>query len=69
MKLTERIKKPDNPFWKKVGNFAALVAAPAGTLAILIFVPDPFKQTAIATWSALMAAIKGLTKLSVNIHQ
>lgn len=60
------IAKPDHPFWRKVGNWAVLVGAPIGTLAILILVPDPYKQPSIAAWSAIMAAIKGGSKLTTK---
>ena len=66
MNIKERYNHEDHPFWKRVGNFAAIVAAPAGTLVILILVPDPYKQAAVATWSAIMAGLKGFSKLTVN---
>ena len=58
--------KPDHPFWKKVGNFAVIVAGPVGTLSILVLVPQPYKEASIAAWSAIVAAIKAGTKLTVN---
>lgn len=66
MSIKERYNQEDHPFWKRVGNFAAIVAAPAGTLVILILVPEPYKEAAIATWSAIMAGVKGLSKLTTN---
>jgi hypothetical protein len=65
-KIQSTWNKPDNPFWKKVGNFCTIIASPAGTLAILIFVPEPFKQASIAVWVSIMAAIKATTKLTVK---
>lgn len=64
MNITERIKSPDHPFWSKVANIAAKVVGPAGTLAILIFVPAPYKDQAVAVWVALTSAIVGGTKLT-----
>ncbi len=58
--------KPDNPVWRKIGNFAVLIAGPVGTLAILIFVPPAFKDASIAAWSALVAAVKVGTKLTTK---
>jgi hypothetical protein len=66
MTIKERIDKPDNPFWRKVGNFAVIIAGPVGTLAILIFVPAPFKEPGIAAWSAIVAGIKAASKLTVK---
>lgn len=60
------VAKPDNPTWRKIGNYAAIVGGPLGTLVILIFVPDPYKQSAVATWSAIMGAIKAGSKLTVK---
>ena len=68
MTTAKRIRRawnrPDNPTWRKVGNIAVMVAGPVGTLAILIFVPAPFKDASIAAWSALVAAVKAGTKLT-----
>ena len=58
--------KPDHPFWKKVGNFAAIIAGPVGTLVIVIFVPEPFKNASVASWAAIVAAIKATTKLTTE---
>jgi len=68
MTIQDRINKPDHPFWHKVGEVATKVAQPLGTLAILIFVPPPYKEEAIATWVAITSAIFGATKLTINTH-
>ncbi len=64
--ITAIYNKPDNPKWKVWGNRAVIFAAPIGALAILIFVPAPFKDPAAATWAVLMGAFKGLTKLTTD---
>lgn len=64
--IVKQVKKPDHPFWKKVGTIAFNVAQPLGSLAILAFVPAPYKDPAIALWIALCNAIKGATKLTVD---
>lgn len=66
MNIQERIKAPDHPVWKRIGNWAAIIGAPAGTLLILIFVPAPYKEPAVATWAAIMAALKAGTKLTTQ---
>jgi len=64
--IQSRIEQPDHPFWKRVGNFAVIVAGPIGTLAILIFVPVAYKDASVAAWAALVAAIKAGTKLTTK---
>lgn len=66
MSIQERIKKPDHPFWKKVGNLARNLAQPIGAIVILAFVPPPFKEPATAAWIVVCNAIKGATKLSIQ---
>lgn len=66
MNIQERWKAPDHPFWKKVGNVISKIAAPAGTLVILLFVPQPYKEEAIAVWVALTSAILGASKLTTK---
>jgi len=59
-------KKPDDPWWRKVGNFAILIASPVGTLAILICVPQPYKDASVAAWVAICTALKAGTKLTTK---
>lgn len=65
-KVKESYKKPDHPFWSKVGNFCVIVLAPVGTVLIEGFVPEPYKKVAQVGWSALMAFIKGASKFTVS---
>jgi hypothetical protein len=60
----EAYKKPDHPFWSKVGNFCVIVLAPIGTVVIETLVPEPYKKIAQVSWSAVMALIKGATKFT-----
>lgn len=68
-KLVSNWKKPDNKFWKTIGNICAIVGGPVGTLAIMIFVPTEYKDASIAAWVALMSAIKAGSKLTTEKKQ
>lgn len=64
--IVNQVKKPDHPFWAKVGKNAIEIAQPLGALAILLFVPAPLKDYAAASWIALCNVIKGATKLTTK---
>ncbi len=63
-KVKEAYKKPDHPFWKKVGNFCVIVLAPVGTVVIETIVPEPYKKIAQVGWASLIAFIKAGTKFT-----
>ena len=58
------LNKPDHPFWKRIGNTAIYILSPVGTLLITLFVPEPYKATALAVWNTLCIALKGGTKFT-----
>ena len=57
---------PDNPKWKVWGNRCAIFLAPIGGLAILLFVPEPYKTYAAEAWAVLMGTLKGVSKLTTD---
>lgn len=66
MTIQDRIKQPDNPKWKRIGDIAITVAQPIGVLAIMIFCPAEFKDYAVTAWIGVCNAIKGATKLTTK---
>ncbi len=62
--IAKQIAKPDHPFWRKVGNWAVIVAAPVGTVAIEVFIPDPWKRVIQVAWNSIMSLIKFGSKLT-----
>ena len=66
MTIQERIKKPDHPKWRKIGDIAINIAQPVGVLAIMIFAPAAYKEYAVAAWIGVCNAIKAGTKLATN---
>jgi len=65
-RIQNNLQKPDDPFWKKVGNQAIYVLAPVGTLLFTLFVPEPYKATVLAVWNTLCIALKGGTKFTAK---
>jgi hypothetical protein len=64
VKVQERIKEPDHPVWRKIGNWCVIVGSPLGTVLIETFVPDPWKKVALVAFNSLMAGIKLGSKLT-----
>lgn len=58
--------KPDNPFWKKVGNYALFIFGPVGTAVIQVFIPEPWKNIASVAWNTIILLFKGSTKLTTD---
>ena len=61
--VTKQVKKPDNPFWKKVGNIFIYAILPAAQIAA-IFVPEPYKSILREIVPIVSVAIKGGSKLT-----
>lgn len=63
--VNDRRKKPDHPFWRKVGNAMIYVVIPAGET-VALFLPTPASIIVGASVSVLSVVIKGISKLTTN---
>ena len=63
--VNESRKKPDHPFWKKVGNIFIYGIIPAAQIAA-IFVPEPYKSILREIVPIVSVAIKGATKFTTQ---
>jgi len=57
--------KPDNKFWKKVGNIMIYIVIPIAQIAA-IFVPEPYKSILREIVPIVSVAIKGSTKFTTK---
>lgn len=65
-KVVDAYKKPDHPFWKKVGNFCVIILAPVGTVVIESFIPDPWQKIVLVAFNTAMAMVKLGTKFTTK---
>jgi len=63
--IRAQIKKPDNPFWEKIGNIMIYIVIPAAQIAA-IFVPEPYKSILREIIPIISIAIKAGSKLTIN---
>lgn len=59
-----QIKKPDHPFWRKVGNFFVMVVAPVGAVLTEMFVPAEYRQVTQIAIASVSAFVKAGSKLT-----
>jgi hypothetical protein len=64
MELLTNLKKPDNPFWEKVGNWAIYGVLPVTVVLAKFFVPEPYKSLVIELAAIIMPIIKGASKFT-----
>lgn len=65
-KIQDRQKKPDHPFWKRVGNITVFYILPVVEIAIAQFVPPEYKALAMFGYMAVSLVFKKLTKYTID---
>ena len=62
----ENLKKPDNPFWAKVGNWCIYFGIPVSMAVIELFVPSPYKEVLLPLCNSLLLGVKAATKFTTK---